>query len=451
MQTTYSIEDWTAHLRHLVPITGIVHVGGTGREAARYAEWAIPSVVFIEADEKHAEKLQKATHGRPGWVWQSALLSDSEGERDFFVASNPNESGLLQPEKLSIFWRNLKTKETRSLQTVALDTLLEATDEEERIINCAVVDCLPALPVLQGAAQNIKGWDVIIARVVLNELQFQIQGTGKSELDSYLAALGFHCIALEEEKQPALGRALYVRNWKALHCSSQKEQRKNVEKMTAALDDRAKQLETMQQQNIQLSKVKDEQVKLSAERQNQILQLTQARDEQIKLATDRAGLLKKIEQEKDALAKQVEILQQRNSQLSQAKDEQAKLAADRHNLIQQLTKARDEQTKLATERADLLKKIEQEKDALVKQTETLQQQTRQLSQAKDEQVKLAAERQAEIARLKASLQEADTGKHQLESKLADYEHRQQLMHEEMVRAEGQIDLIKDVLLREPGL
>jgi hypothetical protein len=39
----------------------------------------------------------------------------------------------------------------------------------------------------------------------------------------------------------------------------------------------------------------------------------------------------------------------------------------------------------------------------------------------------------------------------LESKLAEYEHRQQLMHEEMVRAEGQIDLIKDVLLREPGL
>ncbi|MBV5342530.1 hypothetical protein JZU68_02585, partial [bacterium] len=85
MQTTYSLQDWTAHLRHLVPITGIVHVGGTGREAVRYADWAIPSVVFIEADEQHAEKLKKATHGRAGWVSHIALLGDCEGEQDFFV------------------------------------------------------------------------------------------------------------------------------------------------------------------------------------------------------------------------------------------------------------------------------------------------------------------------------------------------------------------------------
>jgi hypothetical protein len=39
----------------------------------------------------------------------------------------------------------------------------------------------------------------------------------------------------------------------------------------------------------------------------------------------------------------------------------------------------------------------------------------------------------------------------LETQLPEMERRQQLMNEELIKAEGQIDLIKDLLLREPGL
>lgn len=60
-----------------------------------------------------------------------------------------------------------------------------------------------------------------------------------------------------------------------------------------------------------------------------------------------------------------------------------------------------------------------------------------LTRARDEQAKLAADRQARIDTLEATLPEMD--------------ERQRLLAEEMMRAEGQIDLIKDVLLREPGL
>ena len=40
---------------------------------------------------------------------------------------------------------------------------------------------------------------------------------------------------------------------------------------------------------------------------------------------------------------------------------------------------------------------------------------------------------------------------QLEAERTDLEARPHLLNEEMVRAEAQINLIKDVLLREPGL
>ena len=35
--------------------------------------------------------------------------------------------------------------------------------------------------------------------------------------------------------------------------------------------------------------------------------------------------------------------------------------------------------------------------------------------------------------------------------MSEYHHRQQLRHDEMIKAGAQIDLVKDVLLREAGL
>ncbi|MDF1615659.1 FkbM family methyltransferase [Desulfurivibrio dismutans] len=103
-------------------------------------------------------------------------------------------------------------------------------------------------------------------------------------------------------------------------------------------------------------------------------------------------------------------------QLKQAKAEQAKLAAERQAKLNELIKSRDEQSHHVSE---------------------LKTQLDQATQAKAEQAKLASERQNRIK--------------QLESTLAEFESRQGLLAEEMARAEGQIDLIKDVLLRDPGL
>ncbi|MEI6334674.1 MAG: hypothetical protein WCS87_08960, partial [Methylococcaceae bacterium] len=103
--------------------------------------------------------------------------------------------------------------------------------------------------------------------------------------------------------------------------------------------------------------------------------------------------------------------------------EQAKLAAERQAQNQQLTLAKDEQAKLAAER---------------------QAQNQQLTLAKDEQAKLATERQRQLEEMQKRIQ-------QLEGQNAEFALRQSLLQEEIVRAEAQIDLIKDVLLREPGL
>lgn len=113
-----------------------------------------------------------------------------------------------------------------------------------------------------------------------------------------------------------------------------------------------------------------------------------------------------------ALKKKYDDLAKKCDELTKARDEQAKLASERQARIEELTKARD----------DLAKKRDE------------------LTKARDEQAKLAESRQKQIKELEARL-----------ASLAELEERQALLVEEMTRAEGQIDLIKDILLREPGL
>jgi len=129
--------------------------------------------------------------------------------------------------------------------------------------------------------------------------------------------------------------------------------------------------------------------------------------------------------------------------------------------IAALTQSRDDQAKLAMQRqveldALRLAKTQKEREvaALTEQQETLRAEITALSLFRDkyealaarheEQARLAAERQKQIG----ELQEQIKSRKATESELSV---RQQGMHEELVRAEAQLDLIKDMLLREPRL
>ena len=74
-----------------------------------------------------------------------------------------------------------------------------------------------------------------------------------------------------------------------------------------------------------------------------------------------------------------------------------------------------------------------------------------LAQAKDAETtaknKAISERDAEVIKNN----ESQERQQHLESANQDLQNRQQYLHEEMVKAEAQIELIKDLLLREQSL
>src|SRR5690606_3313716 len=110
-----------------------------------------------------------------------AVLADSEQfEREFFQASNPDESGLVDPRLLQDLWPNLRGK-ARKRSTRRLDHLL-AEQQAEPENNWLFIDCLPALPIVDGAGAWLEeGCSVVWARCTLRPLAETQLGTTLDE------------------------------------------------------------------------------------------------------------------------------------------------------------------------------------------------------------------------------------------------------------------------------
>ena len=165
--------------------------------------------------------------------------------------------------------------------------------------------------------------------------------------------------------------------------------------------------------------------------------LAAARDEQANLATERQAALTALQTQRDSLAQEKSKLIAVNAELARARDE---LAAQ----YDTESKAKAE----ALSRCDAEAKAKAE---AIAQCELLAKEQAALAAACDEQAKLATDRQLALS----SQQQDSTSKlqriQQLEADNHEYGVRQQMLQEELIKAEAQIELIKDLLLREPGL
>jgi chromosome segregation ATPase len=195
--------------------------------------------------------------------------------------------------------------------------------------------------------------------------------------------------------------------------------------------------------------------------------LTKEREEQAKLAVERQAALEDL---KKQLADTKGLLEAS----IKSKEEQAKLASERQAVLEALNKqladakaaleaagkAKEEQAKLAAERQAVL-------EALNKQLADAKAALEAAGKAKEEQAKLAAERQAALnTALKARDENANALKSQtseinqlkkntfdkssriadLEAQVEDQAERQRLIEDEMLKAETQLEMLKEFML-----
>lgn len=218
-QASPSNEWIPGELRALFPVTGVLHVGvGLGPGLDLYRAWNIPAGVLVDADADRLRRVGAEFAGDGRYLVRQAVFAERNAEAPFFVASNRNESGLVDPASLTGLWPNLTAQDRQQRQTVTMQSWFEADPPRawRDVINWVVVDCLPALPILRGAGDVIDRWDIIVARVVLDaDLAGRSPDLGRTELDRFLAGHDFRVYAEWPELNPGLGHVVYVRNWKS--------------------------------------------------------------------------------------------------------------------------------------------------------------------------------------------------------------------------------------------
>ena len=412
-------------LQRLAPPQAVVHVGaGTGQgEVHQWRTWGVTHAAIIDADAERLVWSQEALAQHPEWLAITGVVGDQEADVDYYRASNPDEDGLVSPNSLNALWPNLAATEQELRPAQRLDRLLEASGAAALIQTeglWLIVDCLPALPILEGAGALLDHAGVLWLRVLLQPVVGVSDGALLDNIEAFLTARGYRRVHLAEGNHPATGHALFVHDWHKVLGGRIQAMAQARDEQAGLAAERQNQIEALNQamaaldQEIAaLAQSRDEQARIAAERQDQNGLLAQARDQQAGLATDRQQQIEALsqakaalEQEKSALAARRDALDQEVAALTQAHDEQARLAAERQEQIVQITQTRDQQAGFAGERQQQIEALskakaalEQEKSALAARRDALDQEVAALTQARDAQAKLAVERQEQIEAL----------------------------------------------------
>ena len=448
-----SIEAFVECLRQITPPDRVIHIGaGTGQGFMNsWQTWGVSAALIVDAN---AERLAWAQDLQ--WQVHSAVLAQEAKEVDFFTASNPNEDGLISPAQLAVLWPNLRSTETLPVQTQTLDHLVTAVDffpSVEKVNLWLMIDCLSSLAILKGATRTIEKASVLWLRVLLEPLK-SVDAGSLQEIDAYLNDFGYRCVNVVDSNHPCVGEAIFVRDWQ-----------------DGVIDD-LNEKECLGSENAALRQVRDEQNGIIVDQQQRLENITQEREQAQAQLNEKQSHIDVLSVEKQQLQEQLSVFELDNAELRQACDHaQAQINELNHangvaiadksaleNLIEQqseqrrvlqyeilaLSQSRDEQTQLANERQHQLDSLTAERDLHVAQHNEKQTQLNVLTQEKSVFIN-------DINQLQTQLQNKDQRISQLETESAESHARQQMLNEEIIKAEAQIELIKDVLLREQNL
>jgi FkbM family methyltransferase len=471
------------------PVDTIVHLGaGRCSELDDYLAQQPRQLLLVEADPQMAEDLQNRTKNRGSVKVTCAAIAGQPGPATFNRYNLPEVSSLRCAKGLIELFPGLKTVEQFKVDAISPDFLLNPLKLNSEQENMLVVD-LPGeeLPVLQALQQSQK---LHLFNHLILHCGSHALYEGSEPAARVLEWLRNKCFDLVEKNDSVdpdrpywtLRRNVMHLRYRELQDRLERLTKKNeklsndaaasqdrVEKLTKEADCLKKQLKEKEVQIGHLKRASAEQTKLAEDREQQFEGLREDRDKQASLAAEVQAQISKFIQSRDELAKLAGERKARIAGLIKSRDEQAKLVADREQQITELRRDYDKQARLAVER---------------------QTQISELINLRDEQAKLARERQTQIDDLtktqnehkrwnelkKTQLENLEKEKQQLQQQLQDVKQKgeksrktaedrkqrleeleqqlaeknfcQRLLDKELNKAEAQIELIKDILIRE---
>jgi hypothetical protein len=206
-------------LKALASPQTLIHIGaGTGQGTLhQWHTWGVASALVVDADAERLGWAEQLATNNPGWQVRGQIVAGTDGPVTYHQASNPAEDGLIPAQELSAIWPNMRSAGQEQRPAQRLDTLLAQAGAPTTAHDNTwlLVDCLPALPILQGAAATLKHCTVVAVRALLQPVVGVTDGVALTEIDTCLLRHGFKCVDTIEGHQPAIGHALFVRDWQA--------------------------------------------------------------------------------------------------------------------------------------------------------------------------------------------------------------------------------------------
>ena len=325
MSNTSPITPWLDHLVDLLPPTTI-HLVGAGNGSGIWVQWLAAhsqiATTLVEANPQQFAALQRqqALGNLAQATLVNTVIAPSTGDVDFFTASLTSESGLLPSEELRALWPNVHTVATHTQPAMDLAALLQLGAEQSIGPQWLLLDCLPAAALLRSAQAQLPQVDVVVARVLCAADHAPILcGMGADLKDVADALPGFQLLALQPSRHPALGHALFVRDYRraAQHASQARDAEAQAKQAAQqALANLQAQLSKAQADNAELLKKQELQAQAQKALQADLTKTIQARDAeaQAKQAAQQAqaDLQKRLEQaqaEHQATAQRQQLLQ----------------------------------------------------------------------------------------------------------------------------------------------
>jgi hypothetical protein len=480
------------HLKNKMPVfESLLHLGaGPVFFGALYGEIPAKEFLLVEADPEAAETLRAAAGALPGRVVE-CLVAARDGNHTFRRFSLPSLNGLLPLGPLQTIYPRVRETGSLPLQGRALPQLLESV---------AVSTTSPHALYFDLPGQEA---DLLETCAGLLPSRFEwifVSGAGESRCDGArplsdtLAILQRHhyeIVHLDPHTNPLVPVAILQCNRMALELEASRREadRLQAERSTlvsdkAALDTRLStlvaerdalateheamsteflqfQMELQKSQAIHSEKTAEIallskkllEAEKSCEALKKELEASKASGAEVeKKRAEVAGQLEKLGADKAAMETRLSALVSERDARTKERDEHSKTSAERQATLEALRKDLEaskasgaevekkraevagQLEKLGADKAameTLLSALETERDARTKERDQVRTEKDNLTKERDVLKKTASDRASRIA--------------ELEAQVADQAERQKLIDEQMVRAETQLEMLKEFL------
>jgi hypothetical protein len=434
----------------------VVHVGAGATALDDHADTRADQLVLVEGDPDTAAELLAASRQRHSTVQViSQPVAAVPGPLRWRRYNLSSLNGPLDAGPLRAVYPRLREIASLGLMAEGLSALLDRVIAAgpARGVHVLVLDLPGQEQALLGGVEfaDLARFDWVIIRGCR-----EAPGDGWTPVGQTRARLAqayYDLVATDDE-------AHVLWPWSLHRFDAQVRERDEVQRQLTAAHLRSRQLEgeaqvlKTQVESLMRARVAADQA--AAEQVARAEQLGQVLSEERALAAELRAQVEVLTNERLQLVCERNALAAENASLAAARDEQRTLVALRQAQVENLTAERlqligerdalaqqnkdlaaacDKQRALAAERHAQVDSLTRERQQLVGERDALAKAKADLLAARDEQTRSAREAKLRVA--------------QLDEELVDTGVRFGLLQEELVKAEAQIELIADLLLRDP--